>query len=296
MFTSMGDPYWQEKILKEFNGLLKGVFALPIYFPGTRHYKAVRSAAVIHRELIKVINSKRRSRPRGSDNGGEVKDLISYLMDARDENGEALSDKVIVDNVILLMDAGHDTGASAMMMLMKFLAENPDCYQRVFEEQRGIALEKRAGELLNKDDIRKMKYSWNVVNEVLRLSPPIQGMFRKANADFTYAGFSVPKGWKIWWNATSTHKVAEYFPNPQKFDPLRFDRVTITPYTFVPFGGGPRMCPGQEFARVEILVFLHNLVKKFRWELLFPNETIIVDPIPTSLKELPVYLYPHSGP
>ncbi|KAF6163854.1 hypothetical protein GIB67_024709 [Kingdonia uniflora] len=90
------------------------------------------------------------------------------------------------------MESGHDTSTSAMMMLIKFLAENPDCYQKVFEEQRKIALEKRAGELLNKDDIQKKKYSLNVVNEVLRLSPPIQAMFRKANADFTYAGFFIP--------------------------------------------------------------------------------------------------------
>lgn len=64
-------------------------------------------------------------------------------------------------------------------------------------EQREIALSKEPGELLKKDDIQKMKYSWSVVSEVLRLSPPIQGTFRKAKVDFSYAGFSIPKGWTV---------------------------------------------------------------------------------------------------
>ncbi|OVA13827.1 Cytochrome P450 [Macleaya cordata] len=290
MFASMDDPNWQKMILDEFNILLKGVFQLPIYFPGTRHYKAVRSAAVIRRELIKLIQNRRGM---GNSDSRVEKNLISHLIETRNEDGNLLSDKEIADNVILLMDSGHDTSSSTMMMLMKHLAESPDCYRRVLEEQSEIASKKGPGELLNKDDISKMKYSWNVVNEVLRLSPPIQGTFRKAKIDFTYNGFSIPKGWMVWWNACSTHKSAEYFPNPEKFDPLRFERDNITPYSLVPFGGGPRMCPGREFARVEILVFLHNLVKEFRWELVFPNEVISVDPMPSSPKGLPVYLYPH---
>ncbi|PIA31741.1 hypothetical protein AQUCO_04900200v1 [Aquilegia coerulea] len=290
MFTSMDDPDWETKMLEEFNSLLGGVFQLPIYFPGTRHYKAVKSGVFIRQELIKVIEKKRAMKDSKSRTD---KDLISHLIEARYENGKLLSDIEIVDNVLLLMDAGHDTSTSTMMMLMKYLAETPDCYHEVLQEQREIAMQKKPGELLNKDDIQKMKYSWNVVKEVLRLAPPIQGTFRKAKVDFTYKGYSVPKGWMVSWNTNSTHKDAEHFPDPEKFDPVRFNRDKLTPYTFVPFGGGPRMCPGNEFAKLEILVFLHHLVQEFRWELEFPDEIIGVDPMPTSYKGLPVYLYQH---
>ncbi|XP_026412669.1 beta-amyrin 28-monooxygenase-like isoform X2 [Papaver somniferum] len=291
MFASMDDPNWQKMILDEFNILLKGVFQFPIYFPGTRHYKAVKAAAVIRRELMKLIQS-RRGLMVDLDRRVE-RNLISHLMGTKNEDGELLSDKEIADNVILLMNAGHDTSSSTMMMLMKYLAESPDCYNRVLKEQREIASRKSPGELLNKDDISKMKYSWGVIQEVLRMSPPVQGTFRKAKVDFTYSGFSIPKGWAVWWTTSTTHKSEEYFPNAETFDPLRFARDNITPYSFVPFGGGPRMCPGREFAKVEILVFLHNLVNMFKWELVFPDDVISVDPMPTSSKGLPVYLYSH---
>ncbi|XP_010262485.1 PREDICTED: dammarenediol 12-hydroxylase-like [Nelumbo nucifera] len=168
-------------IPEEFNVLLKGMFQLPIYFLGTRHYKAVKSAASLRRELIKVIESKRRS---GTMNESLSEDLISHLMKGRDENGKMLSDEEIADNVILVMDAGHNTSSSTMMMLIKYLA------------RMEIELQRRPREPLNKDDIQKMTYSWNVVDEVLRLTPPIQGNFRKAIVDFPYAGFSIPKDWK----------------------------------------------------------------------------------------------------
>ncbi|XXG52386.1 hypothetical protein AAC387_Pa03g0740 [Persea americana] len=295
VFASINDPGCQERLLEEFNLVLGGVFQLPIYLPGTRHYKAVNAARVIRRELLDVIERKRRRREMmGGCKEEEVEDLISHLMDVRGEGGKGLTDEEIADNILLLMDSGHDTSSSTMMMLVKYLAELPECYERVLAEQKEIALSKAPGELLKKDDIQKMKYSWNVVNEVLRLSPPIQATFRRAIVDFSYAGFSIPKGWSVWWTVNSTHKSEEYFPEPEKFNPSRFEGDIPAPYTYVPFGGGPRMCPGREFARIEILVFLHNLVREFRWDLVFPNELITVEPMPLPSKGLPVYLHPHA--
>lgn len=84
------------------------------------------------------------------------------------------------------------------------------------------------------------------------------------------------------------------FPNPTEFDASRFEGVGPTPFSFVPFGGGPRMCLGKEFARLEILIFLHNVVKRFKWGLLIPDEKIEYDPMPTPVKGLPVSLQPHK--
>ena len=92
----------------------------------------------------------------------------------------------------------------------------------------------------------------------------------------------------------STHKNAKYFPDPEKFDPSRFDGNGPAPFTYVPFGGGPRMCPGKEYARHEILVFLHNLVTKFKLEKVDPHEKIIYNPSPVPANDLLIRLQPHD--
>jgi cytochrome P450 family 26 subfamily A len=93
----------------------------------------------------------------------------------------------------------------------------------------------------------------------------------------------------------STHRNPKYFPDPEKFDPSRFlQGQGLAPFTFVPFGGGPRMCPGNEFARMEILLILHHLIMRFSWTLDDPDERVVVDPVPFPANGLPVHLKPRN--
>ncbi|XP_028064418.1 beta-amyrin 28-monooxygenase-like isoform X2 [Camellia sinensis] len=211
-----------------------------------------------------------------------------------DEDGKYMQEMDIADKILGLLVGGHDTASATVTFIIKYLAELPHVYDLVLKEQMEIAKPKAPGELLNWEDLQKMKYSWNVACEVMRLVPPLQGAFREAITDFMYAGYSVPKGWKLYWSAHSTHQNPEYFPEPEKFDPSRFEGTGPVPYTYVPFGGGPRMCPGKEYARLEILVFMHNLVKRFRWEKVLPCEKIVVNPMPVPEKGLPIRLFPHN--
>ncbi|PRQ30441.1 putative cytochrome P450 [Rosa chinensis] len=94
---------------------------------------------------------------------------------------------------------------------------------------------------------------------------------------------------QIHWNMYATYKNPEYFQDPEKVDPSRFHGQGPAPYSYVPFGGGPRMCPEKEYARFKILVFMHNVVTRFKWEMVFPDEKMIMDPILVPTKGLPAY-------
>ncbi|XP_058226326.1 cytochrome P450 716A75-like [Rhododendron vialii] len=292
IFLSIEDTKDVDKFLERFNLLAEGLLSLPVDLPGTPFNRAIKASDYIRKDLVGII--KRRKADLAEKKASPTQDILSHMLLTADEDGKYMKESDIADKILGLLVGGHDTASSACAFIVKYLAELPEIYHGVYQEQMEIAKSKAPGELLNWDDIQKMKYSWNVACEVLRLAPPLQGAFRDVLTDFMYQGFSIPKGWKIYWSAHSTHKNAEYFPEPYKFNPSRFEGAGPAPYTFVPFGGGPRMCPGKEYARLEILVFMHNLVKRFRWEKLIPDEKIVVNPMPVPEKGLPVRLFPHN--
>ncbi|KAI9124638.1 hypothetical protein K1719_004560 [Acacia pycnantha] len=294
IFVSVEDPNHVAKFADPFQLLAAGIIAMPIDLPGTPFNKAIKASKFIRKELLEIIKQRKVDLAEG--NASTTQDILSHMLTTSDENGVFMKELDIADKILGLLIGGHDTASASCTFIVKFLAELPHIYDKVYEEQMEIANSKAPGELLNWDDIQKMKYSWNVACEVLRLAPPLQGAFREALNEFIFNGFTIPKGWKLYWSANSTHKNAEYFPEPEKFDPTRFEGNGPAPFTFVPFGGGPRMCPGKEYARLEILVFMHNLVKRFKWQKLLPDEKIIVDPMPMPAKGLPVRLIPHNQP
>ncbi|XP_030972730.1 beta-amyrin 28-monooxygenase-like isoform X1 [Quercus lobata] len=291
LFLSIEDPKHVAKFADPFTVLASGILSIPIDLPWTPFNRAIRASKVIKKELRAII--KQRKIDLAEKKASPTQDILSHMLLTSDENGQFMTEMDIADKILGLLIGGHDTASAAVTFVVKYLAELPEIYNKVLKEQIEIAKSKKPGELLNWDDIQKMRYSWNVACEVMRLAPPLQGAFREAINDFVFAGFSIPKGWKLYWSANSTHRNPEYFPEPEKFDPSRFEGNGPRPYSYVPFGGGPRMCPGKEYARFEILVFMHNVLKRFNWEKLLPDEKIIVNPMPIPAKGLPVRLIPH---
>ncbi|XP_051150481.1 beta-amyrin 28-monooxygenase-like [Andrographis paniculata] len=296
IFVSVEDPRHVARLAEPFNLLAAGLISIPVDLPGTPFNRAIKAANFVRKELVSIIKQRKIDLAKATTAGATTakQDILSHMLLTCDESGRFMHELDIADKILGLLIGGHDTASSACAFVVKYLAELPHIYEGVYQEQMEIARSKRAGETLNWEDIQKMKYSWNVACEVLRLAPPLQGAFREALSDFTYNGFSIPKGWKIYWSANSTHRNADCFPDPLKFDPRRFEGSGPGAYTFVPFGGGPRMCPGKEYARMEILVFMHHIVTRFRWEKLIPDEKIVVNPMPIPAKGLPIRLIPHT--
>ena len=166
-------------------------------------------------------------------------------------------------------------------------------------EHDNIAKSKGDGEALDWEDLAKMKYMWRVALETLRLVPPMFGDFRRALLDVEFDGYLIPKGWQVFWVASVTHMDPDIFPEPTMFDPSRFENQSAAAaplFSFVAFGGGPRICVGMEFARIETLVTMHYLVRRFRWKLCCKNDTFARDPMPLPLHGLPIELEQKVSP
>ncbi|MED6180815.1 hypothetical protein PIB30_013899 [Stylosanthes scabra] len=294
LFVSIEDEKHVTKLAKHFKHMGSGLISLPIDFPGTNFNKAIRACKSIRKELIEIIRQRKVDLSEG--NVSPSQDILSHMLftSSNDNKNTSNDELLIADQILGLLFGSYDTVSSTCTLIIKYLADFPHIYDRVYQEQMEIGKSKSEGDLLNWNDINKMRYSWNVACEAMRMTPIAPGGFREAINDFTFNGFSIPKGWKLFWSANSTHKSEKYFPEAEKFDPSRFEGDGPAPFTFVPFGGGPRMCPGNEYARLVIMVFLHNLVKRFKWQMLIPHEKFVSDPFPIPTHNLPVRLYPHK--
>ncbi|ERN15010.1 hypothetical protein AMTR_s00032p00231870 [Amborella trichopoda] len=95
---------------------------------------------------------------------------------------------------------------------------------------------------------------------------------------------------QVLWTTYGTHYDPQYFPNPESFDPNRFEEA-VRPYVYLPFGGGPRLCARFELAKMQILVFMHMMVTKYDWSLVYLHEPITIDPLPAPLYGMPINIY-----
>ncbi|XP_066341055.1 cytochrome P450 716B1-like [Miscanthus floridulus] len=257
---SRDDADVRRELSAEFQQLVQGIWAVPLNLPFTRFSRCLAASRRGRRAVAGVIEERRAKLERGESSPAD--DIITHML------SKGLPDEEITDNVMFLMVAAHDTTAALITFLLRHLDANKDAYAKVLQEQEEIARRKAAGEALSWDDLRRMRYTWAAAMETLRMVPPAFSMLRKALQDVEYGGYVIPKGWQVMYATNMTHWSPAIFPDPGRFDPARFEDPSAIPaYGFVPFGGGARICPGNEFAKVETLVAVHHIVTRFRWKL-----------------------------
>ncbi|CAH1448304.1 unnamed protein product [Lactuca virosa] len=273
----------RDKLLPHFQHMIEGVLAIPINLPFTQFSRGIIARTKLVPMLIDIIREKREALQEQKQANPLDKDLITSLISIHDDDGSpTMSDEEIIDNIIVVMVAGYDTTSVLLTFLVKLLANNESVYSAIVCEQEEIAKSKAPGEALAWEDLTKMKYSWRVASEMLRINPPVALAFRRAMQDIEYGGFIIPKGWQVLLSSSMTHMDNDIFQNPTLFDPTRFEKHSPQPpsFSFVAFGAGPRMCPGIELAKMETLAMIHRLVTQFTWELLKEDECFVRNPMP----------------
>ncbi|TVU42049.1 hypothetical protein EJB05_08432, partial [Eragrostis curvula] len=254
-----GDAVRRE-LSTEFQQLVRGMFVVPLNLPFSSFRKCLAASRRGRRAVAGVIQERRAKLERGESSPAD--DVVTNMV------AEGLPDEEIIDNVMFLMLAAHDTTAALLTFLIRHLDGNRDAYDKVVQEQEEIARCKEPGETLSWEDLSKMRYTWAAALETLRLVPPVLNVLRKTMDDVEFAGYRIPKGWQVLQPMSITQLDPAVFPEPDRFDPVRFENASaIPPFSFIPFGGGARICPGNEFARVETLVAVHYIVTRFKWKL-----------------------------
>ncbi|KAH7672517.1 Taxane 13-alpha-hydroxylase protein, partial [Dioscorea alata] len=285
LLFGLNDEPTNDALFEDFSHLFKGLWSVPLNLPGTAFRRALHARSNIIQRVTPILKSRRKKIIEEVVNANS--DMLSGLI-------TGLSDEEIIDNFVALMVASHDTTAILLTLMVWKLARDPQIYQKVSQEQSAIIKERqeKTNGKLTWSEIQKMKYTWRVAQEIMRMIPPVFGNFRKAMKDINFTGYDIPKGWQVFWEATQTHMNNGIFENATSFDPSRFENSSrsIQTFTYIPFGAGSRMCLGNEFARVEALTVMHHLVTNFEWSQLIPDEPITRNPMPYPSKGLPIKL------
>ncbi|KAK6130858.1 hypothetical protein DH2020_035404 [Rehmannia glutinosa] len=277
------EPHYKEELKKNYFIVDKGYNSFPTNLPGTRYNKAVKARKRLGEILNKITRETKEKKL-------VEKDLLSSLLNySKDGKGETLNEDQIGDNIIGILFAAQDTTASAMTWVVKYLHDNPKLLEAVKAEQKEIYQSNGNGKShLTWNQTRNMPITHKVILESLRMASIISFTFREAVTDVEYKGYLIPKGWKVMPLFRNIHHNPEFFDEPQKFDPTRFEYDgPLKPNTFMPFGSGVHACPGNELAKLEMLILVHHLTSHFRYEVVGSESGIQYGPFPVPLNGLP---------
>ncbi len=195
---------------------------------------------------------------------GTVSDIVDRLLAARDEDsGEGMNDKQIRDEIITLMLAGHETSATALVWTFYLLARHPDIEQRLLEELEQVL----GGRAALSADLANLPYLKQVVQESMRIYPPVWGIARRSSEESEFGGFRIPADSYLAITMYVLHRHPDYWPDPERFDPERFApgrNKSRHSYAYLPFSAGPRACIGAGMAMLEIQLVLAQLLQRFR--------------------------------
>jgi len=229
-----------------------------------------RAIQVLDRSVQKIIDEHRAQPSRAARSD----DLLTMLMTVRDEEtGSQMSDKQLRDEVMTLFLAGHENTAKALTWTFYLLSQHVGVRSRLQQEVDTVLGSRSA----TAEDLPKLSYAKLVIQESMRLFPPVWGLARMTMQDDQIGDVTIPAGSPVLLSQYVTHRHRGFWDNPEGFDPDRFlpERSEGRhPYAYFPFGAGPRICIGNHFAMIESVLILATVTS--RWSLnLIPGRPVI---------------------
>ncbi|MFV8828542.1 cytochrome P450 [Alkalihalobacterium sp. APHAB7] len=253
---------------------MRAIVRLPLWLPTKNNREYKKSIDKLEQTLANIIEERRKSKNRHED-------LLGMLMKARsDVNGLRMSDQQLMDELMTIFLAGHETTANALTWTLYLLTQHPHVMKKLNEELSEVIGDRN----IQPDDFSKLTYTQNVFWESLRLFPPAYVIGRQVEDEVEIGDYFFQKGEMILMSPYVVHRNPLYFKDPTSFIPERFEGnllKTLPSFAFFPFGGGPRVCIGNHFAVMEAVLVLASIFQRFNLTLAPDHHDIKPQPLIT---------------
>ncbi|QIB74527.1 cytochrome P450 [Halogeometricum borinquense] len=226
-------------------------WALPGSLPTPSRRRFNRAVTTLREEVDRLL---------AADHSGD--DLLSVLAEARGKEGYPRSETAVSDQLVGIIFAGHETTALALTYTWYLLSEHPSVRERVENEIDEVVGDDPVGA----EHLSDLTFLERVIQESLRVYPPIHTLPRTTTREIELGGYSIPEESEVLLSVRNVHRDERFFEQPDQFDPDRWERNDVPEYAYVPFGAGPRRCIGQSFAMIEAKTALTELMKRYRLE------------------------------
>jgi cytochrome P450 len=244
---------------KHISDRMNSLQLIPNWLPTSSNRAFARAKRVLDQVVADLISTRRQM-------AQQPDDLLAMLLSVRDEQtGQGMPERLLMDEVLTLLTAGHENIGSALSWTWYLLAKHPQIQQEVFEE-----IEKRLrGRPPVFEDVAQLPLLKAVFEESMRLYPPGWGELRETIGPDEIQGYAVPAGSMIILCQWVTHRHPGFWSDPDKFDPTRFlpSGKAHHRFAYFPFGGGPRICIGMQLAMIEAALVIATILQQFRLEL-----------------------------
>lgn len=229
--------------------------------PGLAWHRYLNLAAQYEQEMRALIAAKRQR-------GGDEPDVLSMLMQVQDEETQTgLTEEELLGHVGVIFVAGHETSSNALTWTLFLLSQHPQIAADVLDELEAVF----QGEAPTLEKLQQLPLLERVIKESMRVLSPLPWNGRVTAKPTELGGYSLPEGTEVFVSITQTHHMSELYPDPESFDPSRWETITPTAYEYNPFSAGPRICIGAGFAMMEIKIVLAMLLQRYRLEFVPEN-------------------------
>ncbi|KDP25498.1 hypothetical protein JCGZ_20654 [Jatropha curcas] len=260
-----------ENLRENFVAFMQGLISFPLEVPGTAYHKCLqgRKRAM---KMLKNLLHERRAKPRKHQS-----DFFDFVLEELQKEGSILTEAIALDLMFVLLFASFETTSLAITMVIKFLSDSPLALKQLTEEHEAILRNREnANSSITWKEYKSMTFTFQVINETVRLANIVPVIFRKVLTDIQFKGYAIPAGWAIMVCPPAVHLDRAKYEDPLTFNPWRWEGREITGASkhFMAFGGGMRFCVGTEFTKVQMAVFLHCLVTKYSWQVIGGGNTV----------------------